>query len=67
MGITIQGWQIGIGRYGISADIAHIGKTNTSISLSVSSTANMQYVEIRESLGPLEGQFLANSDFFRVS
>ena len=24
------------------------------------------YVEIRESLGPLEGQFLANSEFFRV-
>ncbi len=35
----MQGWHIGIGRYEISDDIAHIGKTD--ISVSVSSTADM--------------------------
>ncbi len=28
-----QGWHIGIGRYEISADIAHIGKTDISVSV----------------------------------
>ncbi len=29
----VQGWHIGIGRYEISADIAHIGKTDISVSV----------------------------------
>ncbi len=32
-----QGWHIGIGRYEISADIGHIGKTDISVSRGVSS------------------------------
>ncbi len=30
-----QGWHIGIGRFEISADIAHIGKTDISVSVSI--------------------------------
>ena len=41
-------------------------RSNTPPSIYTLKINHYMYVEIHQSLGPLEGQFLANSEFFRV-